>query len=137
MCRHRESTSGVAPYIRCLNDLNNVVTSCFSVLGPEGTKYLDELEAFYLSAVNLVDVTFTPTLHGIVEHVADFFDIWGTEFGLGLYGEQAGESVHYDFEDTVYTAAFKRPESHPEFGEKLLRAVAKYNSLHLNPRLGP
>ena len=124
----------LAPYIKCLSDLNAVVTSCFSVAGPQGTKYIDELEAFYKSAIDLVDVSFTPTLHGVVEHVADFFNIWGTEFGLGLYGEQAGESVHYDFESTIYTSAYKRPESHPEFGPKLLRAVAAYNSLHLNAR---
>ena len=73
------------PFVTCLSDLNNVVASCFSVLGPEGTEYINVLEAFYNSAVNLVDVSFTPTLHGIVEHVRDFFEIHGTEFGLGLY----------------------------------------------------
>ena len=120
-----------APFIRCLRDLDKVVVSCFSVAGP-GTGYLDDLEAFYQSASALPGVSFTPTIHGIVSHIKDFFEIWGTEFGLGLYGEQAGESVHYDFENRIYTNAYKRPESHPEFGPLLLRAVAHYNAIHLN-----
>ena len=79
-------------------------------------------------------MSFTPTLHGIVEHVADHFEVFGTEFGLGLYGEQAGESVHFDFEDRIYTSAYKRPQCHPEYGPLLLRAVAAYNAIHLNAR---
>ena len=127
----------LAPYVTCLSNLNKIVTSCFSVLGPQGTEYLNELDAFYHSAVSLVDLSFTPTLHGITAHVKDFFAIHGTEFGLGLYTEQAGEAVHYDFENTVYNAAFKRPECHPEYGPLLLRAVAGYNATHLRPRAGP
>ena len=127
-----EAPPVLAPYIKCLADLNAVVISCFSVAGPEGTQYMDDLEAFYESASALLDVSFTPTLHGIVEHIKDFFEIFGTEFGLGLYGEQAGESVHYDFENRIYTNAYKRPQSHPEFGPMLLRAVAHYNAIHLN-----
>ena len=81
----------LTPFVTCLSDLNNIVASCFSVLGPEGTEYINHLEAFYKSAVDLADVSFTPTLHAIVEHVRDFFEIHGTEFGLGLYTEQAGQ----------------------------------------------
>ena len=120
-----------APFLKCLRDLDRLVGSCFSVAGPP-PDYLDHLEAFYQSASALNDVTFTPTIHGIVEHVKDFFEIWGTEFGLGLYGEQTGESVHYDFENRIYTQAYKRPECHPEFGPLLLRATAHYNAIHLN-----
>ena len=123
-------------FVKCLRDLDRLVGSCFSVAGPP-PDYLDHLEAFYESASALLDVSFTPTLHGIVEHVRDFFEIWGTEFGLGLYSEQAGESVHYDFENRIYTHAYKRPESHPEFGPLLLRAVAAYNAIHLNAVLRP
>ena len=123
----------LAPYIRCLSGLNKVVEDCFTVAGP-GPHYLDTLEAFYESCVALDDLSFTPTLHAIVAHVADHFQVFGTEFGLGLYGEQAGESVHFDFESRIYTAAYKRPECHPEFGPLLLRAVAAYNAIHLNSR---
>ena len=126
------------PFVKCLRDLDTVVVSCFSVAGPP-PDYLAYLEAFYQSSSALPNVSFTPTLHGIVEHTRDFFEIWGTEFGLGLYGEQAGESVHFDFENRIYTHAYKRPECHPEFGPLLLRAVAHYNAIHLNtvPRSPP
>ena len=123
----------LAPYTKCLSRLDEVVEDCFRVAGPS-PQYLDKLEAFYESCVALDDLSFTPTLHGIVEHVADHFEVFGTEFGLGLYGEQAGESVHYDFESRIYTSAYKRPQCHPEFGPLLLRAVAAYNAIHLNAR---
>ena len=122
----------LAPYIKCLADLKDMAISCFSVAGPEGTQYMDNLDTFYESATALFDVSFTRTFHGIVEHVKDFFEIFGTDFGLGLYDEQAGEAVHFDFENRIYTNAYKRPQSHPEFGPLLLRAVAHYNAIHLN-----
>ena len=123
----------LAPYTKCLSCLNEVVSDCFRVAGPS-PEYRDKLEAFYQSCIALDDLSFTPTLHGIVDHVADHFEVFGTEFGLGLYGEQAGESVHFDFEDRIYTSAYKRPQCHPEFGPLLLRAVAAYNAIHLNAR---
>ena len=61
------------PFVKCLRDLNTVVVSCFSVAGPEGTQYMDNLDTFYESATALFDVSFTRTFHGIVEHVKDFF----------------------------------------------------------------
>ena len=105
------------------------MSKCFGVVGPKDDSYLKDLEDFKNSAEKIgVD---TQTIHSIVYHVKIWFERNGKEFGLGLYSEQAGEAVHYDFEDRVYTAAYKRIETHPQYGVKLLQAVAVYNSEHI------
>ena len=119
----------LSEYLVCFKPLSKIVSKCFAVVGPTDDSYLKDLEDFRKSAKKLgVD---TPTIHSIVYHVKDWFERNGTEFGLGLYSEQAGEAVHYDFEDRVYTAAYKRIETHPQYGVKLLEAIAVYNSEHI------
>ena len=119
----------LSEYLVCFKPLSKIVSKCFAVVGPTDDSYLKDLEDFQKSAKKLgVD---TPTIHSIVYHVKNWFERNGTEFGLGLYSEQAGEAVHYDFEDRVYTAAYKRIETHPQYGVKLLEAIAVYNSEHI------
>ena len=64
------------PFVKCLRDLNTVVVSCFSVAGPP-PDYLAHLP--YHSSSALPDVSFTTTLHGIVDHTMDFFEYWSTD----------------------------------------------------------
>ena len=119
----------LSEYLAIFRSLSNIVSKCFAVVGPKDDSYLKDIEDFKKSAEKLgVD---TPTIHAVVYHVKIWFERNGTEFGLGLYSEQAGEAVHYDFEDRVYTAAYKRLESHPQHGVKLLEAVAAHNSEHV------
>ena len=61
----------------------------------------------------------------------DFFERNGTNNGLGIYSEQASESVHYDWEASVWVQGYKVAESHPSYPSNLMRATAKYNSRHL------
>ena len=119
----------LSDYLICLRHLSNIVSKCFGIVGPKDNSYLQDLENFQNSAKK-IDVA-TPTTHSIVQHIRIWFERQGTSFGLGLYSEQAGEAVHYDFEDRVYTAAYKRLESHPQHGVKLLEAVAAYNAEHV------
>ena len=117
-------------YIECFSALYDVVQSCFSVSGPPDDGYLLDIARF-METFSALDVANTPSIHSVCEHIKDFYEINGRAYGLGLLGEQSGESVHYDFEDQVYVYAYKRPESHPQHGIKLLEATAKYNSNHL------
>ena len=117
-------------YVDCFNALYDVVKSCFSVSGPVDNGYLKDIERF-IDRFSAVDVVNTPSIHCVCEHIKDFYELNGTTYGLGLLGEQSGESVHYDFEDQVYVYAYKRPETHPQHGVKLWEATAKYNSNHI------
>ena len=119
----------LSDYMVCFRHLTNIVSKCFAVVGPKDDSYLKDLEDFQESTKK-VGAT-TPTIHSIAHHIKIWFERNGTTFGLGLYSEQAGEAVHYDFEDRVYTAAYKRIESHPQHAVKLLEAVAVYNADHV------
>ena len=115
-------------YIDLFSALKAVVENLFSVRGPPENyeKIIDDFKR--IAKEN--NVNLTPTIHSINIHVKDFYRLNGTEFGLGLYSEQAGEHVHHDF-GLLWESAYKRHEGHTEFGSQLLKAVAKYNANHI------
>ena len=76
-------------------------------------------------------ISITPSVHSALEHILDWFEINGTEYGLALYSEQATESCHNNFLSTVWEEGNKVPDTHPKYAENLLNAVAKYNSRHV------
>ena len=51
----------------------------------------------------------TPKLHMLEDHVVDFINKW--KFGLGMYGEQGGESIHPEFNRLKKTYASVRPNT--------------------------
>ena len=51
----------------------------------------------------------TPNLHMLEDHVVDFINKW--KFGLGMYGEQGGESIHPEFTRFKKTYASVRPNA--------------------------
>ena len=63
--------------------------------------------------------------------VKDFYDLHGTDLGLGFYSEQSTEAAHSDFLNSVWLQGYKVPDTHPKYRENLLNAGAKYNSRHL------
>ncbi len=82
------------------------------------SNYSEKIEKFQKSYMDL-GIPVTPKIHVICSHVKEFCDRQG--HGLGLYSEQASESVHHDFQKTW--ERFKVPEGHDSFGPQLLRAV--------------
>lgn len=48
--------------------------------------------------------------------------------GLGFHTEQAMESVHADFKRTL--EKYKVTKNHPDYADKLRRALSEYNTLH-------
>lgn len=73
---------------------------------------------FFISDTNIKDLmayirstfpktSITPKLHMLEEHVVDFVKKW--KMGLGLYGEQGGESIHPEFNSLKATYASVRP----------------------------
>jgi hypothetical protein len=49
---------------------------------------------------------------------------------LGLYSEQATESVHHDFRN-LWEERYKRHTSHPDYNSQLLNSVIEYNLKHV------
>ena len=72
----------------------------------------------------------TPKVHGVLFHVPEFLDK-NPGHGLGLWSEQASESVHYDFGDLWVNGSYKRSLTHADYTSQLLKCVVTYNSRHI------
>lgn len=75
---------------------------------------IDELDAAIKDLMDYLRTTFpnrsiTPKLHMLEDHVVDFIKRW--HFGLGIYGEQGGESIHPEFNKLRATYASVRPHN--------------------------
>ena len=68
-------------------------------------------------------------MHCVFRHVQEFCERKGC--GLGVYSEQVVENSHYDFAkiEKWYPT---NPKTDPEYPQKKLRSVNRYNGLHLN-----
>lgn len=65
--------------------------------------------------------------HILRYHIPEFCNATGS--GLGRYGEQASETVHFDFGLTWQK--LKVPESSDQYDDRLLRSIVLYNSDHI------
>ena len=89
--------------------------------------YRQNIEAFKACYMEL-SINVTPKVHSLLYHVPDFCD--ETSSGLGVYSEQASESVHRDF-NLIWTDFKIRSLDNPNYDEKLLKAIQIYNSRHI------
>ena len=111
-----------------LMDLAKLVKSCFGNEVQEGWR--SHIKNFKKSYKKL-KMTWTPSIHGIVAHVEDWYDMEGTERGLGWYSEQAIEHAHTAWDDVWTNRRFKRHYTHPQYGSQLKSAMATFNSEHI------
>lgn len=112
-------------YVLLFKAFDRVVNSCFgNSLDPNYVEHIRNFEKIFHDA-NLRE---TPKLHAIFTHIEHF--LVGKPHGLGVYSEHAFESVHFDFGE--HYKNFKRSPSHPEFRDKLTRAVITYNARHFS-----
>lgn len=110
-------------YVQAFRDFNTVVQACFSMkLDPDFKQIITNFKQSYLD----LEISITPKVHAVFFHVPDFCD--EKQAGLGFYSEQAMESVHSDFKH-VWNK-YKVAKDHPDYDEKLYRAICEYNSLH-------
>ena len=115
---------GCLKYVQCLEDLSNVVNSCFSYeLDPKFEDYISKFKKSYLD----LEISVTPKVHAIFFYVGYFCR--KMKKGLGYYSEQPMESVHHDFNNTWMK--YKVKATHKSYPMKLLKAVQEYNSRHI------
>lgn len=112
-------------YVQVLSDFRKVVDGCFGrTLNPEFAKYIDSFKKSYLG---LEEVPVTPKVHCVFVHVKEFCQKHNV--GLGIFSEQAFESVHHEFK-IIWNKHKVRP-THSEYKKHLLRAVCEFNGLHV------
>lgn len=121
--RSRSSIPGTLNYVETFDKFKMVVKACFSYdLNPSYKNVIEDFKKSYLQ----LGISVTPKIHAVFFHVPDFCQI--VQKGLGFYSEQTMESVHSDFKNTwvKYTVSI----NHPDYPERLKRALCEYNSLH-------
>ena len=116
-----------APYVDTLRAYLMVQASCMgATLEPD---YESSISVFTDAYRAIPEISVTPKVHIIMDHLVDFYNIKGNEHGLSFYSEQSFEAVHYDFKECWKKYAVE-PEN-PEFGNKLKSAVSAYVSSHI------
>ena len=112
------------PLVRCFRSFNVVVSSCF---GQDlHLSYKEDIEMFRQDYLDL-NINITPKVHAVIFHIVEFCERVDT--GLGRFSEQASESVHHNFKTTWQR--FKVLDCHPDYGQRLLRAVNSFNTDHI------
>ena len=68
--------------------------------------------------------------HIVETHIVQYLDKRGDGTkGLGYWSEQAMESCHHDFKE--FWSHTKVDQDHPNFAERLLSTIIKYNISHI------
>ena len=67
-------------------------------------------------------------VHIAVNHIVPFLKSTNTDNGLGIYSEQAGESVHHEFKKTWNK--YKRRQSHPDYAKRLKSSVVELSTFN-------
>ena len=103
--------------------LNTLRMACFGqTLDPDYKTYIRSFADAYVK----LGIDVTPKVHAVLVHVPQFLD-QNPGHGLGLWSEQASESVHYDFGDLWVNSSYKRSLTHKDYAEQLLKGVVTYN----------
>lgn len=116
---------GVLAYVEAFEALNAIIKECFGMYFNPRTDHQALVDSFHRKFAAL-GIRFTPKIHVITHHVVEFMG--AVEDSLGLFSEQAGETVHSKF-DKMWKLRFKiRDLNHPNYPKSLLRAVGEFSS---------
>lgn len=110
---------------QALLSFKRVKDSCFGKTCEQD--YLQHITDFGANYLKL-DIGIPPKIHCILVHVPQFLADKGGK-GLGVWSEQASESVHYDFGNLWQS--YKRSLCHADYESQLYRCVVTYNSRHI------
>ena len=118
----------VQPYISAFKAMDALVSSCFGTHKVKGnvSELVEKLTRTYLG----LHISITLKMHVIFEHLVPCLLNLGGE-GLGLYSEQAGESIHRQFLKHHWEKYKINLLDHPNYGEALFNSVVEFSSRHL------
>ena len=122
---HLQNAFQAQPWIHAFRLFKQVVHSCFGMVLE---KNFEEKISSFKSACTELPISITPKLHILFHHVKQFIDL--ENLPLGIFSEQASESVHHHF-GTHWSQRYKRDMMQPDYEAHLLQAVIDYNSKHI------
>ena len=92
--------------------------------------YENSIIKFSKTYRSLENMSITPKIHIVEHHIVDFLKMKHEEHGLGWQSEQAFEAMHSDMKKEWQKVQICDPD-HPDFGQKLLEFVNRYNARHI------
>lgn len=118
----------IQPYISAFKAMNKVVHGCFSTkkVSTDINKHLEELSKCFYAIPNLSE---TLKIHILLNHVEDSIDFINNQ-GLGLWSEQAGESIHHEFSKYWQKYKINSINSY-SYSSRLKSAVVECSSRHI------
>lgn len=119
---------GILPFIIFLKSMNKVVDDCFSI--KYNKEHFDEHLKQLTKAFEAIEsLSQTLKIHVLLKHLKHCLDFLEGH-GLGLWSEQAGESVHHAFKQ--YWSKYKINDTNdPNYGLQLKKAVVEFSSRHI------
>lgn len=114
-------------YINAFKAMDKVVSSCFSVKRIE--KDIDKRIMEFKIMYEPTKCSTTLKIHVISQHLKDCLRFLDGD-GLGIWSEQAGESIHREF--LVHWNKYKvNSINHPSYSSNLKKAVVSFSSMHV------
>lgn len=113
------------PYISAFNAMNKVVDSCFS--NENFDNDLDQNLLELSEAFKSTGVSKTLKIHVLLDHLKQCLEFLDNDDGLGLWSEQAGESVHSKFLKVWERFKMNSIED-PNYIKRLKKAVVAFSS---------
>ena len=116
------------PYITAFKTMNEIVRDCFCTHRAD-TANLDENLIKLRKALESTGITQTLKIHIILDHLKQGISLLSND-GLGLWSEQAGESVHREY--LKYWERFKiNLIDDPSYSSRLKKAAVTFSSRHI------
>lgn len=110
-------------FAQILEAFNSLVDACF---GTQLDESWSEKHEHFFWLLERHDIKFTPKLHSLKFHVPEFIN--EHQRPLGLYSEQASESIHHEWKKFIDNYAHSSIHSNQHY---LLRAITKFNYLNI------
>ena len=116
------------PLATTFQAVNKLVTACFGVgkVKCDITKLLENLVIHYMA----IESSVTLKAHIVFEHLIPGLANLGGE-GMGLTSEQAGESIHHEFDHNYWSRYKINLISNPNYSESWFNANVEFCSKHM------
>ena len=142
-----DAMSRVVNALDVIHSLKQMVYSCFGHVRLD--RYKTDIKRYashYIKLINYcqqinrpkpkdIILHVTVKAHVVFAHIVKFFEIMDAKglakFGLGLYSEQSGETVHKDFDLHYWVGkSYKRSMDHPDYDKNWFDCNLAYDSDH-------
>lgn len=124
----------LVPFVSALKACDKLVNNCFSTKKVNYDVLSSEISNVK-KAYEATEMTETLKIHVLLDHLAQCLQFLGRSDGLGIWSEQACESVHHAFLKTwnkyKVNSMVDAEGSFATYAGRLMRAVVEFSSQHI------